>query len=120
VKRFLLPLLAVVGLLISPIAASAAQAACSHGQMSAMAGMDHARPHKTGSDPCCDKTGHKKTDGKSCAAACALACGVAAALPTTPSSVMLASVPASKVAAPAVAVQAYQPSGPEPPPKSIA
>src|SRR5260370_1345221 len=113
VMRLALPLLAILGLLISPVAASAAQAACSHGQMWAMAGMDHAKPHKTGSDPCCDKTGQNKKDDKGCAQACALACGVAAALPPAPSSVMLASVPASRIAAPVVSAHAYQPSGPE-------
>jgi len=95
----LLPLFALVGLLISPIAASAAQATCSHGQMSAMAGMDHGGPKTATSDPCCDKAGHNKTGGKNCAQGCALACGVTAALPAMPSHVMLASAPAANVGA---------------------
>lgn len=89
--RFLLALLAVIGLLASPVSATAAQATCQgHGDammsmpMADMPGMDHA---DGAADPCCDPAQDappSKHDGMSCLLACIAMCGVTAALPSTP------------------------------------
>jgi hypothetical protein len=89
--RFLLALLAVIGLLASPVSATAAQATCQgHGEammsmaMADMPGMDHAAGEV---DPCCDPAKDKapsKHDEMSCLLACIAMCGVTAALPSTP------------------------------------
>lgn len=123
--RFVLALLAVVALLSSPMTAAAAQVACSHDEpaamasmdMSGMPGMDSADASKAG-DPCCDHGG-KSGMTKDCAQACATMCAVTAALPSPPAS--LVRMPARVALAPARAAPGYafEPSGPERPPKSM-
>jgi hypothetical protein len=124
--RVVLAFLAVVALLISPVAAGAAQAQCAFGGSAAMSGMDmsavpgapHAAVQKAMGDPCCDKTGHHKMSDKSCAQACAASCAATAALPTSFASVsfVFTKAPISPPRlAPAVS---YQPFGLERPPKS--
>ncbi len=87
--RFLLALLAVIGLLASPASAAAAQAVClGHGEammpmaMPDMPGMDHADGK---ADPCCDPASDKAPshhDAMPCLLACMAMCGVTAALPS--------------------------------------
>lgn len=123
--RFVLALLAVIGLLLSPAAAAAAQAAC-HGHdgqammsmpMGDMPGMSQPDGHKA--DPGKDQ-GKSKQDPMSCMQACATMCGVAAALPAV-SAASLASA-AHSVLQPArmASFKPHEPSRLERPPKSIA
>lgn len=126
--RFVLALLAVMGLLLSPAAAAAAQARCGdHGgqammqtAMADMPGMAKADSQKA--DPCCDpakdhsQTKHSKTD---CAQACAAMCGIAVALPAAPP-VLIArpergAAPEARVAS----LKHHEPSRLERPPRSI-
>jgi hypothetical protein len=86
--RVILALLAVIGLLLSPVAASAASSAClKHGDasMHMTMAMPHAQaPGAVAADPCCDPGSGKTTphhDSKRCAQACAAICGVSVALP---------------------------------------
>lgn len=122
--RMLLALLAVVGLLASPLTAAAAQAVCEgHGEtMMSMAMTDMA--HADGeADPCCDPAkdqGPSKQDPMSCLQACIVMCGVVAALPEAPA-VDLAgpkhdAPPPSRVAS----LKAHEPGRLERPPRSIA
>jgi hypothetical protein len=126
--RALLALLAVMALLISPVAAGAAQAQCALGGSAAMAGMDmpamsgaaHAGVQKAMGDPCCDQAGHHKMSDKSCAQACAASCVATVALPASfiSGSFVFTRAPMGPPrAAPAVS---YQPFGLERPPKSMA
>jgi hypothetical protein len=91
--RFLVALLAVIGLLASPAVAAAAQASCydhyggatMHMAMTDMPGMTHTDGQMA--DPCCDpaKSAHSgRHDMTDCAQACAAMCGVIAALPSDP------------------------------------
>jgi hypothetical protein len=126
--RLLLALLAVIGLLLSPAAAAAAQAACQdHGgqmmsmPMADMPGMSQADGQKA--DLCCDpgKTqGQSKHDDMSCMQACAAMCGVVAALPAA-SPVALA-MPDRVILKPArvASLKPHEPSRLERPPRSIA
>lgn len=86
--RVLLALLAVVGLLLSPVAASAATAVCvhHHDAMEMAAAMDASgAPAADAGMLCCDDDGGKPVqhDKQSCAQACALMCVVSVALPET-------------------------------------
>jgi hypothetical protein len=131
--RYLIALMAILGLLASPVAAAAAQVACDQSQ--AMSQMDHgsgvaampamgkqATPsaNKAGGDPCCDHPAGSKMDDKGCALACASVCAPIAALPYAPFSLALAYTRAPAVAAKPVWVKPYDPLGLERPPKSIA
>ncbi|MFC3070453.1 hypothetical protein [Phenylobacterium soli] len=124
--RFVLALLAVIGLLASPAAAAAAQGMCHDHAMMSMAmtempGMTQAGVQKA--DPCCDpakdasQSKHKSTD---CAQACATMCGVMAALPSAPH----AFVPQPGHDAPPVArlasLKPHEPGRLERPPRPIA
>jgi hypothetical protein len=126
--RFIVALLAVIGLLASPAGAAAAQASChDHGgakmmsmPMADMPSMAQADGQKA--DPCCDpgkSQGQTKHDATSCLQACAVMCGVVAALPST--MVLLAP---SDLAPPEPArlasLKPHEPSRLERPPKSIA
>ena len=126
--RFVLALLAVIGLLASPAAAAAAQATChNHGgeimhmAMADMPGMAMADGHKA--DPCCDPgkaEGQKKHSAADCAQACAVMCGVLAALPSQPPAHL---APPDHDAPPVgrlAPLQPHEPSQLERPPKSIA
>ena len=127
--RFIVALLAVIGLLASPAAAAAAQASChEHGgaqmmsmPMADMPGM--AQAHGQKADPCCDpgkSQGQTKHDAMSCLQACAVMCGVVAALPSTPMALLAPSDPAAREPARLASLKPHEPSRLERPPKSIA
>jgi hypothetical protein len=90
--RLLLALLALVGLLLSPAAASAGAAACAHhmGEAQAMvmdgampgAAMAQADTGAAGDHGCCDPAGDNPAqhDSKACAQACAQMCVTTAAI----------------------------------------
>lgn len=127
--RLLLALLAVLGLLASPVAASAAQAACSHEQAGAMAGMPMAdmpgMHHGDGqkADPCCDPLqdhGPGKHDKTDCAKACAAMCAATAALRAGAAHLTLASSAADLPPARLKSLHTHEPGGLERPPRSIA
>lgn len=125
--RFVLALLAVIGLLASPVAAAAAQAACQdHGgammsmPMADMTGMSQADGQKT--DPCCDpgKTqGQSKHSDMDCMQACAAMCGVVAALPAVAMVALAAPEHLTLTPARVASLKPHQPSRLERPPKSI-
>jgi hypothetical protein len=124
--RVLIALLAVLGLLASPATAAASMAACDHALasgamagMSTMPGMDASAAKKAG-DPCCDPSTRHKQTSKSCAQACAAACGLATALPSAESGAPFAVAPAAHTRARFASLHAYEPAGPERPPRSIA
>ena len=123
--RFVLALLAVIGLLASPVAAAAAQGACQHHAMTGMAmaempGMTEAGAQKA--VPCCDPAkdaGQNKHKGSSCAQACAAMCGAVATLPNGPAAFI---APSDRGAAPQARVTSLKPHEPsrlERPPRSI-
>ena len=124
----MLAFLAVVALLVVPVTAAAAQAACGHGDTTAMAGMDMADmpmpaaagSHRAKGDPCCDPAGkrHPPTQ-KSCAQACAAACAVTVGLPALLDGAGPAYARAPFVGAPPLSVRTHDPGGLERPPKSI-
>ena len=77
--RALLALLAVVGLLFTPVAAAAAQERCAEAGVE-MAGMmmpmaDGSDAAKAAPDPCCDHTDKAPQSSKACAQACAAGAG---------------------------------------------
>src|SRR5579859_4860113 len=106
--RLVFALLAVMALLVSPVTATAAQAACGHDRAMAvtgtMANMDAA-------DPCCDHARHGKMCDKSCAQACATSCAAAAALPASLASVGLAFTRAPAPLARLASVEGHEPAG---------
>jgi len=117
--RLLLALFAVLALVSSPVAASAAAATCLVPVAGGMA-MSHDGMDMSAGDPCCDDTGKSPMDDQLCAKACATMCGVCAALLSTPVSelviggrVILAEVEAS-------APRAHSPPGLDHPPKQFA
>jgi hypothetical protein len=127
--RLLLALLAVLALLTNPVAAAAAQVACSHDDgsvamsgmdMDAMPGMEQAGTGK-GGDPCCDQSGHhgQKRD-MACVQACAAMCAVAVSLTAAADDVVFAPRPADVPSARIVSPHPYEPPGLKRPPKSIA
>jgi hypothetical protein len=127
--RFIVALLAVIGLLASPAGAAAAQASChDHGgakmmsmPMADMPSMAQADGQKA--DPCCDpgkSQGQTKHDATSCLQACAVMCGVVAALPSTPTVLLAPSDPAAREPARLASLKPHEPSRLERPPKSIA
>jgi hypothetical protein len=95
--RLLLALLALVGVLLGPVAASAAAPACLHhgdGAGMVMAMDMSAAPVAAKAMPCCDDDAKKPTqhDAKGCMQACAVIGGVTAALPETAVAMSLAEV----------------------------
>jgi uncharacterized protein involved in copper resistance len=130
--RLVLALLAVMALLVSPVTATAAQAACGHDRAMAMTGtmanmdgsampaLDHAKVQKATADPCCDHAKHGRMSDKSCAQACAASCVAAATLLTPLASVDLAFTRARPSLARLASVEGHEPAGLERPPKSIA
>ncbi len=85
--RAFLAILALVGLLLSPVAASAATQVCLHhdsgAAMSMPMPMMGGPPAKAGPHRCCDDQGKPaKHDSGDCLKACALICGMTAALPS--------------------------------------
>jgi hypothetical protein len=128
VSRFVLALLAVIGLLTSPVAAAAAEAVCGgHGgaaMQMAMTDMPSMAQANTGkADPCCDPNkGHapNQHSNADCAQACAAMCGVIAALPSTPVAFLAPPARDSQPQARAASLKPHEPSRLERPPKSIA
>lgn len=125
--RVLFALLALVGLLLSPVAASAASSAClKHGEagMSMAMAMPHAEaPDKAAANPCCDPGSGKSAphhDSKSCAQACAAICGVSAALPGEVAAVALAELHARLAPALSGPIHTHAPPGLKRPPKQDA
>ena len=122
VMRFMFALFAILGLLVSPVTASAAQVACNQGaaqasQMMDMPGMAVTGMDKTSSDPCCNHSSSHKMDQKSCVQACANACAVTAALPgPTVSSLLLFST-AQLTPARLAWAHPHEPTGLRRPPK---
>jgi hypothetical protein len=126
--RVLLAFLAILSLLASPAVATAAQAICSHGGATAMAGM--AMPTVGGSRTmdateasgalCCDPAHHHgKAAYSGCAQGCAAACAALAALPPSPLSGAQIFAQAPRNPARLAPVHEFRPSGPRRPPKSI-
>jgi hypothetical protein len=124
--RVMLAILAVIGLLATPVTAAAVQAACDQAGPMAKSGMailatDQPGAMTSGSSPCCHQAEHhsQKRD-TNCAQACATSCSVAAALTTLSDGPLLASTPAILTPARAVSRDPYEPAGLRRPPKSIA
>lgn len=119
--------LAVLALLTNPVAAAAAQMACTPAAMAGMddaaamapmADADHAQVRKA-ANPCCDQAAQHQP-GKACAQACAAACAVIIALPYSPPGQGLVYVRAPAPAFRLVWPQAHDPAGLKRPPKSMA
>jgi hypothetical protein len=122
--RFVLALMAVMALLVSPVAASAAQLACAQDETAApammgMPGMAMASADKSSTDPCCDHGQSHKMDQKSCALACANTCVVAVALPSAAPSSLLLFASAQLTPARMSPAHPYEPPGLIRPPKSM-
>ena len=134
--RALLALLALIGLLLSPVAASAAAPVCLHHHDGASMAMDMnmpmtgmampmAAPHVKGAakaGPCCDDDAGKPVqhDGKSCAQACAAICGVGVALTETAVGLSLTVAHARVEPAAPSPLHAHGPPGLKRPPKQDA
>ena len=123
--RRLLAIFAVLGLLASPVAASAAQGACaramasqSASDMGAMPGMDQAAG-KLGHHHCC-QAGRTGGAAKSCAQTCATTCAVAAALPSSQTSGVFVVTAASLAIGSSDPLHPHEPAGLKRPPRSIA
>lgn len=124
--RFVLAFLAVLALLVSPVAATASQAACVHKgtmagmAMAAAAHMDASGVKKSVAGPCCDQSGRPaKTSDKSCAQACATHCSAAVALSAPAFGVMFAPAQVETPRARTISPDPYHPPGLKRPPKSI-
>jgi len=120
--RAFIALLAVVGLLFTPLAAAAAQERCVEAGVE-MAGM--MMPMANGSDvanaapdPCCDHTDKAPQSSKACAQACATMCGVVATLPAT-NAWIARRAPVRLTAPIALPLEALAPPRTERPPRTI-
>jgi hypothetical protein len=127
--RVLLALLAVVGLLLTPVAAAAATPACLHASasMAMDMAMPMAAPHaqaagKAAGHPCCDDGADKPVqhDSKSCAQACAVICGVSVAVTETAVDLALTETHARVEPAAPRPLHAHAPPGLKRPPKQDA
>jgi hypothetical protein len=125
--RLLLALMAVIGLLLSPAAAAAAQVRChEQGGIMTMAkadmpGMVQADSRKA--DPCCDPAKHRgetKHHDMSCLQTCAAMCGVVAALPSMPFALIAPPHNGAPEPARLASLKPHEPSQLERPPRSIA
>jgi hypothetical protein len=130
--RYLIALMAVLALLVNPVAAAAAQVACgasmgvsaqapSNDQaMAAMPSMaKDVASGNTSANPCCDHSGDGKMDSRTCAQTCATTCAVIVALPTSAHGQVFSYVRAPAPVLRAVWSKPHDPSGLERPPKSI-
>ena len=125
--RIVFAFLAVMALLVSPVAAAGAQAACGQAAnsvpgmgLTSMPGMNGAVLKTSGGDPCCDHSAkHSKTPGLSCAQACAATCAVAVALAPPLKAVEFVSVQAAVPTPRAAFIRLYEPQGLKRPPKSM-
>ena len=120
--RALFALLAVVGLLFTPMAAAAAQERCSHAG-SEMAGME--MPMAQGSDdtkavpdPCCDHSDKAPQSSKTCAQACATMGSLVAPLSLF-GEWSAHPAPVRLVAATTLPLEAFAPARAERPPRNI-
>lgn len=130
--RQVFALLAVMALLISPVTAAAAQAACGHGRTMAMtrvmANMDgsamsapgRAGARRVTADPCCDHAGRGAMSHRLCAQICAGSCAAALALPGSLASLDPAFARARAHPARLAPVEGHEPAGLDRPPKPIA
>ena len=121
--RFLLAFLATLALASSPVTATAAQVTCGRSGPATMTGMDMPGMNHTvaqhAADPCCDPGGHQNHSSKSCTHGCTAACAPALALALSPMSMDGAFARSPTTLPSIVSARLYQPSGPEPPPKSM-
>lgn len=126
--RFVVALLAVLGLLASPVTAAVARAACPGHADQAMAGMpmgDMAGMHQADGqrpDPCCDQSkdqARSKHHASDCVQACAAMCGVVAALPSTAAAEPLPLIERAPRPAVLASLHPHEPSRLERPPRSI-
>lgn len=126
--RFVLALLALMALIVSPVTVAAAQLACIHdcaSMMQGMApaaqtGMDRAGITKSSLPPCCDPAkAHGRRGGKACAGVCSGACMAMAAI--RPLLVTFAQAHARARLAPGrlASIRDFKPDGLKRPPKSI-
>jgi hypothetical protein len=125
--RFVLALLAIIGLLASPAAAAAAQAACHENGGPAimsmpagdMPGASQADAHE---GPACRHPGAQGQTKRhmSCLQACAAMCGVVATLPAAPIALVRAQAQDAPTPAPVVSLKSHDPTRLERPPRSIA
>lgn len=131
--RLLIALVAVLALLVNPVVAAAAMVACQDADavmtpmdqtgtvMAAMPGMAKADTvDQASSDPCCDHSKSNKMGGKPCAQACATTCAVLTALPLSSLGKTLFYARAPISTASFVWPPAFNPSGLDRPPKSMA
>ena len=123
--RFLLAILALLGLLMIPLAASAGAALClSHG--GADASMTMGPPHAahtvhTGDHRCCDPDGAPtEHDSKSCAQACAAMIVAGATLAADAFATPTRAGRSPLEAAPLTVFYAHAPSGLKRPPRTVA
>jgi hypothetical protein len=123
--RLLLAFMAVIGLLLSPAAAAAAQEKCNHqaGMMSIAKAPGMAQAGDQKSDPCCDPSKHQgetRHDDMGCLQACAVMGGVVAALPSP--ALALIAPPSDKAPGPGrlASLKPHEPGRLERPPRSIA
>ena len=122
--RFVLALLAVMALLVSPVTTAVAQASCNHQvstasskmDMAPMPGMDGAGVKAPNGD---HSAKHSKTTGLGCAQACAGACAVTVALAPPLKTAAFASMQAEVPMLRAAVLHPYEPQGLKRPPKSI-
>lgn len=124
--RLLLAILALVGLLMTPVAASAGAAVCfGHGgeammAMSADAPVAHHTEHKA-DHSCCDPEGAPaKHDSKVCAKACAAMCVTAAVLNETTAQTPTPLGRGHVEATPLKAFHAHAPPSLKRPPRTLA
>ena len=118
--RHLLAILALVGLLLSPVAASAATQVCLHHDGGAGMSMPMADGAlaKAGAPDCCDDHGNPaKHDDHGCAQACAVMAGVTAALPQAEPGAALSMSHTRIAPAALMPLQAHGPPGLKRPPK---
>jgi hypothetical protein len=118
--RLLLAILALVGLLVSPLAAQAAAQRCAPSAGISMA-MQGGPAASAGERHCCPDSGKPGPHHqKSCAQACAMMCAAVAALPASAPSPVAPQGRPLRAASLFGAVHAHPPSGLKRPPRSIA
>lgn len=126
--RLLLCILAFIGLLLSPAAATAAAASCVHEDGSMMEPMAAPDRQSAADHSCCpdmakpspEKDRPQKHDSKACAQACATMFTVSAPLPTGEPEVLVAARGAILTPAPSQGLHPFAPPGLKRPPRSIA
>ena len=119
--RFVFALLAVIGLLASPVAAAVAPAGCHHPASASMPcapmpGMNGAVVTASGGD---HTAKHKGLTASGCAQACAAGCAVAVALAPPLKTAEFVSVQAEVPALRAAYSHPFEPQGLKRPPKSM-